>query len=170
MAGRIIMMLLDQPIEINDIVVAPAATWWPLAIGWYIVAIVVVVAIVGTIVWSVRAYRKTRPRRLALRQLRQHPPQTLSDVTLLLKQATLAYLPHERTLSWWEFLSAQLSARQQRRYQPLLSELSEVSYQPIADQQPWLEPYREFAEVWLKRALPPAKKQQQTQPKEQSDD
>lgn len=161
------MMLLDQPIEINDIVVAPAATWWPLAIGWYLVAIVAVVTIVGTVLLSVRAYRRSRPRRLALRQLRQHPPQTLSGVTLLLKQATLAYLPHERTLLWWEFLSAQLSTRQQRRYQPLLSALSEVSYQPIEEQQPWLEPYREFAMVWLKRALPLSNKQQ---PKEQRDD
>lgn len=164
------MMFLDKPIEINDIVAAPEATWWPLALGWYIIIAVSLMAIIGAVVWGVRAYRQRRPQRLALRELRQHPPPTLTAVTLLLKQATLAYLSHEHTLSWWAFLNNQLSARQQRRYQSLLNTLSEVSYQPIEEQQQWLAPYRAFAKVWLKQALPLSKKRFEKQLKEQRDD
>lgn len=160
------MILLDKPIEINDIVAAPAASWWPLATGWYILAVVVILTVISTVVLSVRAYRKRRPRRLALKQLRQQPPETLGAITLLLKQATLAYVSHEHTLNWWEFLGEQLSARQRRRYQPLLTSLSEASYQPYVAQQQWIEPYRKFAVVWLKQALPLANKQR----KEQRDD
>ncbi|RUO61560.1 hypothetical protein CWI76_04745 [Pseudidiomarina marina] len=166
MARRVIMILLDKPIEMNDIVAAPAASWWPLAIGWYILAAVTLVTVISAMVLSVRAYRKRRPRRLALRQLRQQPPETLSAITLLLKQATLAYVPHHNTLNWWDFLSEQLSSRQRRRYQPLLASLSEASYQPHVAQQQWVEPYRDFAVVWLKQALPLSTKQT----KEQGDD
>lgn len=160
------MILLDKPIEINDIVAAPAASWWPIASGWYILAAVAVITIVSTIVLGVRAYRKRRPRRLALKLLRQQPPESLGAITLLLKQATLAYVPHEQTLNWWEFLGDQLSERQQRRYQPLLTALSEASYQPYIAQEQWIEPYRKFAAVWLKQALPLSNKQL----KEQRDD
>jgi hypothetical protein len=47
----------------------PPASWWPLAPGWWGLAILIVAAIVGMLVWWRR--RPMRLRRAALRELKQ---------------------------------------------------------------------------------------------------
>lgn len=157
------MTLLDTAIQFNEIVAAPAASWWPLAIGWYVVIIGGVVLLLSSLVAMRRAYRARHARRLALSQLHQHPPQSLAAVSLLLKQAALAYYPAAQVSSqsqqqWWQFLLQQLQARQRQRFAALAKSVSQASYQPAPQQQQWLKAYTEFAEYWLRQALPPSRK------------
>lgn len=146
-------MTLQAPI--HDIVVAPAAHWWPLAPGWYLLGLVAVtVGLIAMIGWA-RRYLRLRPRRLAIQQLQQQAPTRVTEITLLLKQVALAYHSHAAMGVWWEFLAKQLPPSLRQTYQPLLQNLATISYQPQSQQQTWVEPYREFALVWLQQALPP---------------
>lgn len=157
------MILLDSNLQLHDIVAAPAASWWPLAIGWYVVIIGGAVLLVTSLLAIRRAYRMRHARRLALRQLHQHPPQSLAGISLLLKQAALAYFPAAHVSSqsqqqWWHFLLQQLSTKQRERFADLAESVSQASYQPTTQQQQWLTAYTEFADYWLRQALPPSRK------------
>lgn len=150
-------MTLQEPI--HDIVVAPAAHWWPLAPGWYALGLLSIAVLVTLLLMVLRRYYRMRARRLALCQLQQQTPSRITDITLLLKQAALAYHSHAVMVAWWDFLADQLPAKLRQHYQPLLNTLAEVSYQPPQQQQAWLEPYHAFAQVWLRQALPPQQHQ-----------
>lgn len=159
-------MLLDSTPQLQDIVSAPAASWWPLAVGWYLLLGIALLLIVG-LFWSLtRAVKRRRVRRLALRQLAQQPPTSISAVSLLLKQAAAPYFPQlvhykHQQQHWWVFLQAPLSQRQRQRYQALFEQLPELSYRPASEQQQLLDEYLVFAEFWLRSALPPSRRQRQ---------
>lgn len=160
------MQLDSQQLQLQDIVIAPAAQWWPLAPGWYVLVGTLSVLIIYSIWTTVRAVKRRRARREALRQLtalQQQPHGSINDITLLLKQAALAYFPHAcinntDNAAWWAFVGNQLSTGQQRRHQALLEALQQASYQPVTAQQQWLTAYYEFADLWLRQALPPSRK------------
>lgn len=161
------MIQLDNQVQLQDIVAAPAAQWWPLAPGWYALISAALTLVALSLWFSIRAFQRRRARRQALHQLaqlQQQPNLALHDISLLLKQAALAYFPRARisntdNAAWWQFLRSQLSARQQQRYQPLIDALQQAAYQPITVQQQWLTEYRNFAELWLRQALPPSRGQ-----------
>jgi hypothetical protein len=58
----------------------PPASWWPLAPGWWGLAILIVAAIVGMLVWWRR--RPMRLRRAALRELKQLEAAAADDAAL----------------------------------------------------------------------------------------
>lgn len=160
------MIGLDAQPQLHDIVSAPAASWWPLAPGWYALAIGTSVALVVLVWWMVRNIQQRRVRRAALTQLQrlQQQSPSLNAISLLLKQAAQAYYPaaylHATTTQgWWLFLQSQLSPRQQRQYQQLLATLPHIVYQPLEKQQHHIADYQTFAKVWLQQALPPSKRQ-----------
>ena len=160
------MQLDSQQVQLQDIVIAPAAQWWPLAPGWYVLIGSVLVLVIYSVWGSIRAVKRRRARRAALQQLtalQQQPDSNINDITLLLKQAALAYFPqacihNTDNAAWWAFVGSQLSTGQQRRYQALLAALQQASYQPVTAQQQWLTAYYEFADLWLRQALPPSRK------------
>src|SRR5690554_814208 len=139
MARSLLVIQLDNQAQLQDIVVAPAAHWWPLAPGWYVLIASTLVLIVLS-VWALwRALKRRRARRQALWQLsrlQQQPNVALNDISLLLKQAALAYFPRASISNtdnhaWWQFVQSQLSARQQQRYQSLIDALQQATYQPV---------------------------------------
>ncbi|RUO41441.1 hypothetical protein CWE22_04540 [Pseudidiomarina aestuarii] len=159
------MMLLDTPAanealaEMNDIVSAPVASWWPLAPGWYVVGTLVLIVLAVAIWLLLRRWRQRRMQRLALRELAQQPATNPAAVTALLKQALLAYFPREQVASmqgavWWQFLQQQLSTRAAKRWQPVIDELERTQYSGDTAADLVVE-YQRYAQFWLQRALPP---------------
>lgn len=148
--------------ELNPIIAAPAASWWPLAPGWYVVAIVAIALVVVIITASIRAARRRRVKRAALRTLRNNA--SLNELNLLLKQACMGYYPRKRIghltgKAWREFLVMHLSERNAARYYDLLVEVEQAAYRPAGEQQALQQRYAEFARTWLKQALPPSQQQ-----------
>lgn len=147
--------------ELNPIIAAPAASWWPLAPGWYAIAIIALGALVLLSVSISRAIRRRRVRRAALKALNPHT--RVNDITLLLKQACMGYYPRQRIAKltgadWRDFLVQHLSERQAARYYDLLLDVEQAAYRPASETREIEQRYYKFARHWLKSALPPSKK------------
>ncbi|RUO59400.1 DUF4381 domain-containing protein [Pseudidiomarina insulisalsae] len=157
--------MIDTPAlqEMQQIIAPPAAHWWPLAPGWYLLGALVLAILLGCGYGLVASYRRRRMRRAALRQL--HPGMSINAINLLLKQTALAYFPAHQVAGlsgnrWRDFLLAQLNERQAANYYDLLVEAEHAAFQPERQRAPALQQqYYDFARHWLKQALPPAKKQ-----------
>ncbi|WP_411358809.1 DUF4381 domain-containing protein [Pseudidiomarina salilacus] len=154
--------------DMQDIIAAPAASWWPLAPGWYVLAVSILTLVLVTSWMLYRRHQQRRMQRAALQQLKQlTATASIAELTHLLKQTTQGYFPNYALVSlptaqWHQFLLQQLSNSAQARYAELLDEIAAQAYQDPArqDAQPLSElqqRYYQFVKHWLKHALPPSK-------------
>ena len=98
--------------NLNDIVTPDAVPWWPLAPGWYVLAVVAAMALAGLAVLGWRRWRKDRYRRQALAELediREDAAESLQRLPALLKRTALSAWPRETVASlsgqpWHAFL------------------------------------------------------------------
>jgi hypothetical protein len=54
--------------QLRDIAIPSAVEWWPLAMGWWIVITLTVIALGSLIFWLIRRHRRNRYRVIALEQ------------------------------------------------------------------------------------------------------
>ena len=57
--------------QLHDIVEAQAITWWPLAIGWWFLIIVVLFAITAATIYLIKKHQKLLYKREALHELQE---------------------------------------------------------------------------------------------------
>ena len=101
---------------LHDIVLpAPIAPWWPLAPGWYLLAVLVTLA-AGWGLWRMRQRRLARRYRAEalaeLHALRRDPPdpvKAVAAILVLLKRTALGAYPRTDVAglngaAWWRFL------------------------------------------------------------------
>jgi hypothetical protein len=103
--------------ELRDVHMPDPISWWPPAIGWWLIVVGLVV-VVGLVLWA-RAHRqRTRPRRVALAQLKHVKQQyavhsndqwAITEVSHLLRRYALAVFSRSAVAglsgpSWLEFL------------------------------------------------------------------
>ena len=103
--------------ELRDVHLPDPISWWPPAFGWWMLLLLVFIA-VGLVIW-VRAYRlRTQPRRLALAQLQEvkqqfathsDEQQTITRLSDLLRRVAIAVFPRSHVAglsgkSWLQFL------------------------------------------------------------------
>ncbi|KZY63565.1 hypothetical protein A3742_03565 [Oleiphilus sp. HI0071] len=60
------MNALDPLAQLNDIIEAQAITWWPLAIGWWLLIFVGVTVVGATFVFFIKRHQRLRYRKEAL--------------------------------------------------------------------------------------------------------
>ena len=105
---------IDPLAELRDIVTPPPPSAWPWAPGWWILLILGLLLLSTGIWWLWRWQRRSRPRRMALKQLAQlqqqaADPQTLRQLSQLLREVALQAHPWEQVAClngrrWLEFL------------------------------------------------------------------
>ncbi len=103
--------------ELRDVHMPDPISWWPPAIGWWMI-VVLSVLVVGLFFWA-RAHRKrSQPRRVALAQLKQVKQQyvlhadnqwVITEVSHLLRRYALAVFSRSQVAglsgqSWLKFL------------------------------------------------------------------
>lgn len=107
--------------QLKDIAEPAPVLWWPPAIGWWLLALVVLALLIGLIFWLVLRHRRNRFRKLALLDLariqqhyQEHPdPQAhLNALNRLLKRVAITRYGREKVSSlhgepWCRFLSEQ---------------------------------------------------------------
>jgi hypothetical protein len=150
--------------NLHDIVVPGPVPWWPLAPGWYAVALTLLVLLLWAGIAIQRRRRAGRYRRAALaelaalRQAARDPAQragALDALPVLLKRVALACWPRERVArlsgaGWWRLLD--LSGGGDRFTGTHGPTLSRVAYQrdpAIGDRQ--IEALLRAAGRWIRR-------------------
>lgn len=158
--------------QLHDIHIPTPVDWWPLAPGWYLLALIVIFTGLCLIYLAYRHYSGGHARRQALQALanyetqhRQHPNSQRSSaaVSELLKRVALAYYPREQVAGlqgevWLDFLNRTATSRRTDavkqnddrtiNFDRVRNELLEYPYQPP---QPCdLEPLFHLARTWIK--------------------
>ncbi|GAC15251.1 DUF4381 domain-containing protein [Aliiglaciecola lipolytica] len=149
---------LDQ---LADIQLPQEVSMWPLAWGWWVSALMVVIAI-ASIIYFVRSYILKRKAKkaalLALSKLDLNHPKAASQINIVLKRAALSYFEQEHVAAlhgsqWCDFLTSQLPKKQQQSYQQKIRQFTESLYQE--NQTNNAEANMQLAKLWIKSALPP---------------
>jgi len=147
--------------NLHDIVVPAPVGWWPPAPGWYVVAVVVLVALLLLAYRARMRWRHNRYRSEALREVRRlrtaGPEADLQQLPVLLKRAALSAWPRSQVAAlvggdWHRFLdeSAQLDC-----FVPEVGEiLDRLAHAPASGRSLSTAQARvalDAAELWLKR-------------------
>lgn len=151
-----IAMTANQ-LPLHDIVVESTISWWPLAIGWWLLigASILLLSISGWWLWRHWRYRRGVQR---IEQRLQAPVERLSDVSLRLQQVLL--LKHSRdqlNQSYTALLLDYVPASQRDSLQRTLSSYLEQQFQP--HQQAHAEAFQQWAIVWWQAAYPQFKQE-----------
>ena len=150
----------DPLAQLRDIHLPEAISWWPLAFGWWIIAVICILGIVLAVRFSLNHFFSQRYRRQALAQLKKLPNsnqhQRLIDLLSLLKQVSISAYPEKNFAS----LSHQafIEFLQNSTNKTLFSELP-ANWEPLlyAKQQPvsseLVDPLFIQANQWIKHHL-----------------
>ncbi|MBD1556230.1 DUF4381 domain-containing protein [Vibrio sp. S9_S30] len=151
------MQSSPQSLNLAPIQLPQEPGFWPLAWGWWAVAIFTLVAILGVALLFKHYRAKRQVKRLAREQLK-HVKSTKEGMQLL-RQVALSYFPREHIASlsgkeWYAFLDQQLKTP---RFMPNASTWDALLYKPSmhvdnASQQTELMTDIEY---WVAHALPP---------------
>ncbi len=109
--------------NLNDIVLPATVSWWPLAIGWYFLAALLLIAFAWFARRSLQRWMHNRYRRAALRELQLLAKgvrsaggrdSSLSQLPILLKRTALAAYPRRQVAAltgrdWHDFLNSKVS-------------------------------------------------------------
>ncbi|MEE9356750.1 MAG: DUF4381 domain-containing protein [Methylococcaceae bacterium] len=147
-------------IPIKDIHLPHAVSWWPPAIGWWVLLGLIVVFI-GAILWFVRRRRRYALNKIAKQQLLQISEDTslgdhqkIIEISMLLRRVALSAFPRADVASltgskWLAFLDHVLGGS---RFSDGPGKfLAEAPYRKI--QEGHLEPIVELAQAWLNKII-----------------
>jgi len=109
--------------NLNDIVLPPPASWWPLATGWYFLFAFSLIVIAWVGFRLIRRWIDNRYRRSALRELQLlamdvqntgRRDASLRQLPALIKRTALSAYPRIQVASlsghdWYDFLNSQLT-------------------------------------------------------------
>jgi len=109
--------------NLNDIVMPAAVSWWPLAMGWYILFGLLLITLVWFGYQSLRRWLDNRYRRAALHELQllaedmhdeANRNSSLRQIPVLLKRTALSAYPRNQVAAlsgkdWHHFLNSKLN-------------------------------------------------------------
>lgn len=147
--------------QLRDIHLPAPVAWWPPAPGWWLLAGILLAALIAAGIGWRRHHRKQLYRRLALRDARdlytqwqQHrdTPRYLEAINRLLKQTALSVYPQRQVAAlsgndWLSFLDAQL--RRPQFTEPALREFATLYREQPVNLAP--EQLQNAAELWIRR-------------------
>ncbi|MDU0355518.1 DUF4381 domain-containing protein [Paraglaciecola aquimarina] len=155
--------------NLKDIHSATHISNWPIAYGWWLVAVLILISIYATIRWVTYVNQRRKAKKQALKEVQQiimtknDSPAALNQI---LKRVAVVYFPgiavqqlHGK--EWAEFLINALPEKQSTKYSTQLTSLQNNLYQKQAVTETDIAEYQKTVEKWLKLALPPSRKTSQ---------
>ncbi|TWX73086.1 DUF4381 domain-containing protein [Colwellia sp. C1TZA3] len=150
---------MDPLAQLNDIHLPANVHSYPIAPGWWLLAVIVLALIIyGTL--KLRQYFvKRKAQKMALKQL--STATDISAMVALLKWAALQYFPRSQVAhltgdAFKTFLMATLPIKQQQKFAELSAEHFVSVYQSAATSKNSAA-FSSAAQLWLSHALPPKK-------------
>lgn len=151
-----IWLSFSMQLPLHDIVVDHQVSWWPLALGWWLVIAILLASLTGAwFYW--RHWQRRRTLKLKVETLLKAPAQSISELNLRLKQvlllkyprATLANLEEQ---AWLQKLIAEVPAAQRDEFQNQFAAFTELRYRP--QQQASVDSYQRLVLDWWSSAQP----------------
>lgn len=150
--------------QLHDIHLPEPIGWWPIAPGWYLLALILVTAGLLIALFCHRYYLHGRARRAALRALADYQKQYQHDansqactanISMLLKRVALAYYPRTRVAglqgeAWIAFLN---STAKGVNFNSVRMQLLELPWKPSQNSK--LQPLFQTAQKWIMRQKKP---------------
>ncbi|MFC3909801.1 DUF4381 domain-containing protein [Legionella dresdenensis] len=148
--------------QLRDIHIPQPVGWWPLAPGWYVLIILLVLGLTAIIIWACRKHRQGRARREALKMLadyyqqylqqQQKPAAISARISELLRRVALAHFPRSNVAglqgeAWIEFLN---QTGKNINFNAVRDNLLLLPYQNAVDTVN-LKPLFTRAEAWIKQ-------------------
>ncbi|MHC2068215.1 DUF4381 domain-containing protein [Bremerella sp. T1] len=136
--------------NLHDIVMPPDVAWFPLAPGWYVLIVIVLVAIGWAMFRVYQKWQANAYRRAALQEL-QHAD-SIFAISEILRRTALVFTPRETMVDligndWADWLT-------QRTSQPMPTVVrqafAEAMYQPNSAGTN-IEPVRAYATAWIQQ-------------------
>ncbi|RUO38765.1 hypothetical protein CWE13_03780 [Aliidiomarina shirensis] len=142
--------------ELNDIVPAESAHWWPLPWGYWAIAIALLVLIVSVLYARHQHRQRNRISKAALVEIsRSHA--SLSALNSVAKRAALQVWPQEEVAhlqgaDWHRFLIKTMPKHKQEAFAASLQPFTARMYQPESSDN--VQAYRALIHQWLQFGLP----------------
>lgn len=115
----------DPLADLHDIHLPAHPGWWPPALGWWLLAIIILLILIGLAYWIVRKVQRGSLKRLSRRLLKaidRHPnpnelPGVVFEISGLLRRCAIATYPREEVAglcgnAWLQFLDRTLDTRE----------------------------------------------------------
>jgi len=149
-------------LDLNDIHVPEQISNYPIAYGWWVLGIIVIVLAVISILKIKKNSQFNRIKKQALLQLKRNPTMTTSDTVTLLKWAAMHYFSRADLAklfgkSLQSFLIAQLPIKHQETFSKLSESAFSSQYKANNDKidRQTDADFYQAATIWLTNALPP---------------
>lgn len=151
---------MDPLAQLNDIHLPEQVQNWPVAMGWWLLA-AILVCMTSYLIWRyVKQKRITKIKRKAL-SLIANEQHSAEEIIKILKWACMAYFPrtevankHGEQLA--EFLATTLPQKKQTDFKKTISPLLDAHYQKCEQTQSQSRLQQQVT-FWLQNALPPQK-------------
>ena len=157
---------MDPLAQLNDIHLPAPISQYPLALGWWLLALFTIVALVAAVVYWRRHQKQRKVRNIAIKQLQQNTNMSVEETLLLIKWVALAYFPRSQCANLYgkklqQFLLTTLpekiAATKRQQFIEQLTQCAQVFERvyhkdghDIVD-----DDVNQLALIWLKTALPP---------------
>lgn len=148
---------MDPLAELKDIHLPDPISWWPLAIGWWVLLAMIIILVVVLISKYRQHRQRTLIKRAALAQLSQENLST-QELLSLLKSSCMNYFPRKDCAQLYghqlsQYLTEKLPPAKQAEFAQLFNDAIDTIYQkatPAAN----TETLRKAVNIWLNHALP----------------
>ena len=164
---------MDPLAQLQDIELPNKINNYPIAIGWWLLAIICIGLILFVAIKVINSKKRQRSQKIALSQLTSNNP-TTEDCVASLKWAALQYFPRVSIAnlygeSFHQFLITTLPNKHQEKFKALSRDTLQKLYQkPIDlddestdssnDKSKSNDDFYQASLFWLKHALPPKSK------------
>ncbi|MFT5839258.1 MAG: hypothetical protein ACI9UT_001761 [Flavobacteriales bacterium] len=155
-----------NPLEnLKDIRTPAAIESWPLAYGWWLLVILVLVGVYLLTLRLVKARKLRLAKRQALKALKQidvSSLDSLSQLNQLLKRVAMTYFPNQNVqemhgAKWTAFLVKTLPNKKALAFSQTFELMQHTLYQPHISESAEFPSCSQSVETWIKYALPPSK-------------
>lgn len=151
--------LPTNTLELKDIHVPEQITNYPIAYGWWILAALILIAVVITIIKIKKHTKRNQVKKQALTQLKNNSDIHNSELISLLKWAAMHYFSRVELAKLYgeslqQFLLKQLPEKHQKRFSELSEQAFKSQYQASC-QNEVDDNFQQATRLWLTQALPP---------------
>lgn len=155
--------LNTNALELKDIHVPEQISDFPIAYGWWILAIALFIIIVISIIKIRKSAKRNQIKKQALHQLKNNPEMNITDQIGLMKWAAMHYFSRAELAKFFgnslqEFLAQQLPSKHQKNFTDLSEQAFINQYQAHGSDSGSIqtdESLYQATTLWLTQALPP---------------